>query len=287
MSTEQHDADAYGEELARISQHQSEAVTARIAIFEALARAGVSPVQANELVSTLEAGAVAGAHTWVSENSPPHDAEQTFQKGWFRGVRAVASQLLQIADFTAAQRGRAESNALLMATGSAKTLVAARSSDELHEGLVRVPSLDLLAQTEAVAPAAPLDAEEVLAAAQRCTWALSDPGNWFLPEASREVLDVALSAVREDERADYVQRLEAFADQHRERLEEMLRGYGPGSTPASHGRYALVGQPESLIICERMETAPFHLRGRWDGELEDILLDDLEFVWGPRIRLSR
>ncbi|MEU9959836.1 hypothetical protein [Streptomyces sp. NPDC050982] len=44
----------------------------------------------------------------------------------------------------------------------------------------------------------------------------------------------------------------------------------------------LVGQPESLIICERMETAPFLLRGRWDGEL-----DDLEFVWGPRIRLSR
>ncbi|MFJ9908932.1 hypothetical protein ACIRVK_39885 [Streptomyces sp. NPDC101152] len=102
------------------------------------------------------------------------------------------------------------------------------------------------------------------------------PGNWFLPEASRKVLDVALSAVREDERADYVQR-----------LEEMLRAYGPGSTPASHGRYALVGQPESLILCERMEPAPFHLRGRWNGELDDVLLDDLEFAWGPRIRLSR
>ncbi|MGW5609541.1 hypothetical protein ACWEWI_26310 [Streptomyces sp. NPDC003753] len=49
----------------------------------------------------------------------------------------------------------------------------------------------------------------------------------------------------------------------------------------------LVGQPVSLIICERMETAPFLLRSRWDGELEDTLLDDLEFVWGPRIHLSR
>ncbi|WP_262042970.1 hypothetical protein [Streptomyces sp. Isolate_219] len=29
MSTEHHDADAYGQELARISQHQSEATTAR------------------------------------------------------------------------------------------------------------------------------------------------------------------------------------------------------------------------------------------------------------------
>jgi hypothetical protein len=39
MSTEQHDADAYGKELTRISKHQSDAVTARTTVFEALARA--------------------------------------------------------------------------------------------------------------------------------------------------------------------------------------------------------------------------------------------------------
>jgi hypothetical protein len=71
--------------------------------------------------------------------------------------------------------------------------------------------------------------------------------------------------VHEDERAGHVERLEAFAEQHHESLEEMPRAYGPGSTPASHGRYLLVGQPESLIICERMETAPFLLRSRWNG----------------------
>lgn len=40
---------------------------------------------------------------------------------------------------------------VVMATGSGKTLVAARSAEELHAGrvLVLVPSLDLLAQTEA------------------------------------------------------------------------------------------------------------------------------------------
>ncbi|MGW0647328.1 hypothetical protein ACWD4T_00745 [Streptomyces umbrinus] len=81
MSTEQHDP--YVEELTRISQHQSDAVTARITVVEALALAGVSAAQANEPVSKLEAGAVAGAHTWISENSPPHDAEHAFQKGWF------------------------------------------------------------------------------------------------------------------------------------------------------------------------------------------------------------
>ncbi|MFD5393308.1 hypothetical protein ACFWJW_03510 [Streptomyces sp. NPDC127097] len=58
-------------------------------------------------------------------------------------------------------------------------------------------------------------------------------------------------AVREDERDGYAQR-----------LEELLRAYGPGSKPASHGRYMLVGQPENLIVCERMESAPSLLRGR-------------------------
>ncbi|MFI8371979.1 hypothetical protein [Streptomyces sp. NPDC085466] len=84
-----------------------------------------------------------------------------------------------------------------------------------------------------------------------------------------------------------VPQAEAFAEQHRARLEEMLRTHGPGSKPASHGRYALIGQPETLVIVEPMESAPFHLRGQWEKELETVFLDDLEFVWGPRIRLSR
>ncbi|WP_329449226.1 hypothetical protein OG906_41240 (plasmid) [Streptomyces sp. NBC_01426] len=98
---------------------------------------------------------------------------------------------------------------------------------------------------------------------------------------------MALSAVREEERAGYAERLETFAEQHRARLAELLRSYGPGSRPAEYGRYMLAGQPESLIICERMETVPFLLRGRWKKGLEIVLLDDLEFAWGPRTRLNR
>lgn len=90
----------------------------------------------------------------------------------------------------------------------------------------------------------------------------------------------------EDERADYVQRLEEFADRHRERLEEMPRSHGPGSAPAAHGRYALVGQPD-LVICERLDSVPLLLSGLWDGELEDVLLDDLSYVWGARHRPRR
>lgn len=38
--------------------------------------------------------------------------------------------------------------------------------------------------------------------------------------------------------------------------------HGPGSAPAAHGCYALVGQPETLVFCERMETARLLLYGQ-------------------------
>ncbi|MGW5498766.1 hypothetical protein [Streptomyces olivaceoviridis] len=93
--------------------------------------------------------------------------------------------------------------------------------------------------------------------------------------------------MRTEERQGYIERLEAFVQQHRARLEELLRAYGQGSRPASRGRYALIEQPETLVTLERMETNPFGLRSQWEKEMEDVLLDDLEYAWGPPIRLSR
>ncbi|MFD8727800.1 hypothetical protein [Streptomyces sp. NPDC059611] len=135
------------------------------------------------------------------------------------------------------------------------------------------------------ATAAVLDRAAVLAAAERCPWALAAQEMRHWPDGS--FLDTALSAVRPEEYDGYAGRLEEFAQQHRARLEDLLRAYGPGSTPASHGRYALIGQPETLVILERMETAPLLLRGTWEDREEDIFLDDLEFAWGPSVRLSR
>lgn len=134
-------------------------------------------------------------------------------------------------------------------------------------------------------PALAPEARDVLAAAERFPWALAAPGTRHWPDG--EFLDVALSAVRTEEREGYIERLAAFVEQHRKRLEELLRAYGPGSRPAEFGRYALIGQPETLVILERMETAPFLLRSRWDEALEAVLLADLEFAWGPRMRVSR
>ncbi|MFD9244574.1 hypothetical protein ACFV0D_22115, partial [Streptomyces sp. NPDC059556] len=70
---------------------------------------------------------------------------------------------------------------------------------------------------------------------------MATPGTRHWPDGA-DFLDAALSAVVDEERAGYIERLEAFVEEHRDRLEELLRAYGPGSRPASHGRYALVGQ---------------------------------------------
>ncbi|WP_327388879.1 hypothetical protein [Streptomyces sp. NBC_01207] len=180
-------------------------------MFQALAAVGVAPEQADEIVSKLEAGAVAGAHTWISESRAPHGSDPRFEDGWFAGVRAVASYLLSIADTTAtAQRGLAASSALLLA----------------HP---RQPA-SLTPELPAQEPAPALDTKEVLAAARRCTWALADPGDFLSPEAADEILTVALGAVREEERAGYVERLVAFAEQHRARLRSVRVLHGPTRT---------------------------------------------------------
>ncbi|AJF70467.1 hypothetical protein [Streptomyces vietnamensis] len=269
MITKQHDADAYGQELARISHHQHEATSARFTVFQALAAAGIGHEQADDIVSKLEAAAVAGAHTWISKSSAPHGSDPRFEDGWHEGVREVASYLLRIADTTATTgHGRAASSAMLLA--------------HVQQPVSPAPEE---APTDEQAPAPPLEAKDVLAAAERFPWALAAPDERHWPDG--EFLDVALSAVRAKEREGYIERLEAFVKQRRARLEELLRVYGPGSMPASQGRYALIGQPATLVILERMETHPFGLRARWEKELETVLLDDLEFAWGPRTRLSR
>ncbi|MFI1831335.1 hypothetical protein ACH41E_33550 [Streptomyces sp. NPDC020412] len=166
-------------------------------------------------------------------------------------------------------------------------LATAAASSALSPAHLQQPTSPAPSEILVQEPApAPLYARHILAVAERFPWAVAAPGVRHWPDGG-DFLDVALSAVSPEECAGYIERLEAFVEEHRARLEELLRAYGPGSGPATHGRYALVGQPETLVILERMETAPFLLRGQWEKELETVFLDDLEFAWGPRIRLSR
>ncbi|MFJ6575390.1 hypothetical protein ACIQMY_05425 [Streptomyces sp. NPDC091368] len=54
--------------------------------------------------------------------------------------------------------------------------------------------------------------------------------------------------------------MRAFVEEHRDRLEELPRAYG-----GSHRRSSLIGQPATLVVLERMETAAL-LRGPWKKE---------------------
>ncbi|MCT2546930.1 MULTISPECIES: hypothetical protein [Streptomyces] len=85
-------------------------------------------------------------------------------------------------------------------------------------------------------PTPPLDAKDVLVAAERFPWALAAPGELHWPDG--EFMNVALRAVRTEELDGYIERLEVFVEQYRAHLEEMLRAYGPGNRPASAGSWA-------------------------------------------------
>lgn len=122
------------------------------------ATAGIGHEQADDIVAKLEAGALAGAHTSISESSASHGSEQRFEDGWHAGVSDVARYLLRIADATATTgRGLAASSAMLVAH------LQQPASPAPHETPVEEP-----------APA--LDAKDVLAAAERFPWAVAAPG---------------------------------------------------------------------------------------------------------------
>ncbi|MFE4059356.1 hypothetical protein ACFXP3_24180 [Streptomyces sp. NPDC059096] len=103
-------------------------------------------------MAKLEAGAVAGAHTWISESSPPHTSEPRFGDGWHAGFRDVTGYLQRIADTTAhAGRGRAASSATLLA--------------HLQQPNSPTPE-KTTADEPAPNPMPPLEAKNVLAAAE-------------------------------------------------------------------------------------------------------------------------
>ncbi|WP_151775711.1 hypothetical protein [Streptomyces abyssomicinicus] len=160
MSDEQHKVDAYGRELARIGRRQSEAVQARAVVFRALAAVGIGPEQADAVVAQVEAGAVAGAHTWICESSP----QAGFEDGWFAGVRDAASRLLRVADTTAAQTGRAASHAMLCAHLHQQAGPAAGG-----EGAVPATAVSAVSAGAAGGASTVLEVRDVLEAAQRCT----------------------------------------------------------------------------------------------------------------------
>ncbi|MBZ6093383.1 hypothetical protein KVH02_34525 [Streptomyces olivaceus] len=81
----------------------------------------------------------------------------------------------------------------------------------------------------------------------------------------------------------YLTRLERFVRQNEERLERLYDRFGTGSEHATTGRYALVRQPEGLIVIEQLDIARYDVFAAFDGEIEDRYLTDIARAWGVRV----
>lgn len=100
---------------------------------------------------------------------------------------------------------------------------------------------------------------------------------------SEVVLTAAVHAVPEAERHTYGDRLEQFVREHRERLIELYGDYAPGTDLGRLSRYALVTQPESLVLFERVENAEhllLHAVNEFGGPDLRRLVDPALAAWG-------
>ena len=79
---------------------------------------------------------------------------------------------------------------------------------------------------------------------------------------------------------DYHDALGTFARDNDAKLRDVYEQYGPLSAAHQAGSYVLVGQPESVVVFERLTHAPEALRDAWDDALPADLLDEAASVWG-------
>ncbi|MFG2887599.1 hypothetical protein ACGFYV_35870 [Streptomyces sp. NPDC048297] len=103
----------------------------------------------------------------------------------------------------------------------------------------------------------------------------------YEPGLSADVMPVLRELVPPE--PGYLTRLEAFAHEHEERLEHLYDRLGTGSEHVTTSRYALVRQPEGLIVIEQLATARHDVLAAFDGELEDRYLTDVAKAWGVRV----
>ncbi|MEV7130972.1 hypothetical protein [Streptomyces sp. NPDC093260] len=106
----------------------------------------------------------------------------------------------------------------------------------------------------------------------------TDSAQWD-KELARELVRLALRTVRLADREAYPQALQAYLGENRARLEKLWRIYGPAGV-FPRGVYHLVEQPESFVLCERIDNDPMWLKGVWGREFEsETLLERLEQAW--------
>jgi hypothetical protein len=102
----------------------------------------------------------------------------------------------------------------------------------------------------------------------------------FDRDLSEEILMVVLKSVSAEQQEGYVRQLEAFAEANRERFGDLYGKYGPGGEFADESRCYLTHQPESVVVCERLDTVPMWLNAVWNDELDaELTLERFTNLW--------
>ncbi|WP_316782961.1 hypothetical protein [Streptomyces sasae] len=220
-----------------------------------LGSAGVASEEVQELLALIQAGAVENAQGHVLDltERPPEGSTVQAAQGWVAAVQAAARELAHIADCTVTQ-----------------ARPAARPTAPVSIPIPSSPTpVDHVPQELT---------ERVLEAATRIFHGLTGRSG-YSREMSVEILSVVLGAVSAEERGGYVAELESFAARNQGRLAELYRKYGPGGALSRLDRSGLTDQPESVVICERLDAAELWLEGVWDGELEESMLERFAQLW--------
>ncbi|MEV5158851.1 hypothetical protein [Streptomyces sp. NPDC053728] len=233
-------------ERGRHSLDPANVRNAKNTVFELLSRAGVSRGDAEELISLVEAGAVADAHSEVEKAGGVPDGEgEPYGRGWHDGARSVGEELARVAE-----------RALDRAIGDGVE-GSARGRDNVGR----------------------VDVERAKVAVSPLYLAFSE-ASALDPEVSDDVLAAVLGTMGVVGRVRYAGLLEQFTESHRQRLTRLYTRYGPRSRIAVHGRYSLLHSPSSIAVIERLVSAPSALRAEWeDAELPPAWLEGLTRAW--------
>ncbi|MFJ5136585.1 hypothetical protein [Streptomyces sp. NPDC088707] len=224
-------------------------LNAKTTLLQLLARAGVYTGDAEELIGLVEAGALALAHTEITEarRSAPREKGEVYASGWSDGALAVTDELGDVAE-----------RALIRAV---TTGPSADSPDERS-------------------PVGRAEMERAKVAVTPLYLSFADVSD-LDPEVTEQVLGAVLRTMSPRQRAGYPGRLTQFASAHHAHLERLYAEYGPGSPIAIHGRYSLVHSPTSVAVLERLAETPTALHEEWDAaELPPAWLDGLTTAWG-------
>ncbi|WP_331744132.1 hypothetical protein OG747_49825 (plasmid) [Streptomyces sp. NBC_01384] len=225
-----------------------------------LEAAGATPGEAQQLLAVIEAGAVEGAHVEVTglHTQAPAGSSDEFGEGWLGAVQAVASRLTHIAD---------------------RTVHQARAAAAAPEPPPPVPSPAPGRSPAAVDAVGEEQVHRVLEAAERSFVSLTGYSRYDR-DLSQEILAVVLKCVGAEQQDGYAEQLEAFAKADRERLVMLFSQYGPGGAFADESRCYLTYQPESIVVCERLDTVPMWLAGVWNNELDaELTLECFTTYW--------